>query len=345
MLEVKGLYKKFDDTIINDISFKISSGEIVSIECIDSLGEMLIKLILGKELPGKGEILVNGLSSGNFIKQYGLQSLGVIFSRDGYYKELTVDQYLRFFSKLLNYKGDYRNIMMKLALLDIGNTKIKKLSYQQKRRLSFARERLKDLKLLFFQEPILNTDSDNSRIIMENIQELLDQGVAILCTSVSYKDTLMLGGKSFTLDGKGLVEVTKESEGEEELEDFQNGNNAQEGLSPSFKVEKIPAKFEDKLLLFDPFELDFIESEHGISNLSVRGEKFPCNISLADLETRLKSFGFFRSHRSYLVNLQRVREVVTWTRNSYSLNLDDKNKTSIPLSKGRLEELKKILNL
>ncbi len=34
-----------------------------------------------------------------------------------------------------------------------------------------------------------------------------------------------------------------------------------------------------------------------------------------------------------------------WTRNSYSLILDDKKKSTIPLSKGRIEEPKRILNI
>ncbi|MDD3224426.1 MAG: LytTR family DNA-binding domain-containing protein [Clostridium sp.] len=113
----------------------------------------------------------------------------------------------------------------------------------------------------------------------------------------------------------------------------------------TYKVEKISAKIGEKILLFDPKEIDYVESEQGSTTLSVRGEKFPCNMSLTDLEKRLKNFGFFRCHRSYIVNLQRVREVITWTRNSYSLNLDDKVKSSIPLAKGRIDELKDILSI
>ncbi|MCR1146818.1 hypothetical protein [Clostridium botulinum] len=50
---------------------------------------------------------------------------------------------MKFFSSLLSSKVDYKEIMLKLALLDIGNKKIRDLNYSQKRRLSFARERLK----------------------------------------------------------------------------------------------------------------------------------------------------------------------------------------------------------
>ncbi|MGQ7034873.1 LytTR family transcriptional regulator DNA-binding domain-containing protein, partial [Escherichia coli] len=37
-------------------------------------------------------------------------------------------------------------------------------------------------------------------------------------------------------------------------------------------------------------------------------------------------------HRSYLVNLQRVREVITWTRNSFSLILDDERNQNLLIS-------------
>lgn len=111
------------------------------------------------------------------------------------------------------------------------------------------------------------------------------------------------------------------------------------------RLEKIPAKVGDKLILFDPTEIDYIESSEGVSNLHVMQGTYPCAFSLTVLEDKLKAVGFFRCHRSYLVNLQKVREVITWTRNSYSLILDDAGKSSIPLSKGKYDELKQILGI
>ncbi|NGY80208.1 LytTR family transcriptional regulator (plasmid) [Bacillus megaterium] len=111
------------------------------------------------------------------------------------------------------------------------------------------------------------------------------------------------------------------------------------------RFEKIPAKVNEKIILFNPTEIEFIESNEGVANLHVNGEVFPCSYTLNELFNRLEAFGFFRCHRSYIVNLQKVREVITWTRNSYSLILDDHEKSSIPLSKGKLGELKEIIGL
>ncbi len=52
--------------------------------------------------------------------------------------------------------------------------------------------------------------------------------------------------------------------------------------------------------------------------MHVREGDYVCAMTLSEREARLTGFGFFRCHRSYLVKLQRVREVITWTRNSCS---------------------------
>ena len=191
---------------------------------------------------------------------------------------------------------------------------------------------------MVLQDPIFNMDKDATRIVLQNIEDLCTKGTAVLSISTSFKDAMLIGGKTYILDEDGL----KETEDKKEEVIVSDDKEESESLH---RIEKIPAKIEERILLFDPVEIDYVESESGVSNLNVRGEKFPCMMSLTELEERLECFGFFRCHRSYIVNLQKVREVVTWTRNSYSLTLGDKAKSSIPLSKGKLPELKDILKI
>ncbi|HFE67513.1 MAG TPA: LytTR family transcriptional regulator, partial [Chloroflexi bacterium] len=61
----------------------------------------------------------------------------------------------------------------------------------------------------------------------------------------------------------------------------------------------------------------------------------------------LSRSGFFRAHRSYLVNLQQIKEVIAYTRNSYTLILDNGgsgDRSEIPLSKGAARELRELLD-
>jgi ABC-2 type transport system ATP-binding protein len=321
---------------MKDIDLVIEEGRSASIECSNDYSDLLVDLIIGKEMPAKGEIYLGDKKNIDFLKD-NRSKIGVILREDAMYEGMTIDGYMRLFAELLNTKLDYRDILLKLALLDISKTRIKNLSFSQKRRLSFARERMKEPKLMIIQEPILNLDRDSAKIITENIEELCSTNTAILTTSVYFKNTILVGEKAYRLDYDGMIEM-------EAMEESPLNENSIDS-NKIYKIEKIPAKLEEKILLFDPMEIDYVESVQGVNYLYIRGESFPCSLSLTELEERLKFFGFFRCHRSYLINLQRVKEVVTWTRNSYSLSLGDKTKSSIPLSKGRLEDLKMILKL
>ena len=72
----------------------------------------------------------------------------------------------------------------------------------------------------------------------------------------------------------------------------------------------------------------------------MRREQYAGDFRMSDLEEKLARFGFFRCHRSYIVNMQKVVELVKWTRNSYSLRLAGYEKTDVPLSKGKIQELR-----
>ena len=116
---------------------------------------------------------------------------------------------------------------------------------------------------------------------------------------------------------------------------------AEESAAQGTAVEKIPAKAGETLLLFNPSDIDFAESASGRTALSVRGEEYACALTLEELSVRLERYGFFRCHRSYLVNMQKVQEVVRWTRNSYALRLENGPESGVPLSKGRIDAMRR----
>ncbi len=62
---------------------------------------------------------------------------------------------------------------------------------------------------------------------------------------------------------------------------------------------------------------------------------------LASLDTKL----FWRAHRSYLVNINRIREVVPWFKSSYQLRMDDKKQTEIPVSRAQTRRLRELFGL
>ncbi|MCM1991818.1 LytTR family transcriptional regulator DNA-binding domain-containing protein [Oceanirhabdus seepicola] len=341
-LLIEGIWKDERNlTLIEDLNIRVEEGQSIAIKCSEEIALLLINIILGKIIPPKGKVFIEKIINYQYINK-NKNNIAVIFREEGFYERLSIKDYLLLFHKIYNSKLDLKEVMRRFALLDMANSEINTLTYSQRKRISFARALISNPKILLIQEPTLNLDRESTLIIRESIPYMNSLGISILAFSVSLEETILLEGDSYTLDEKGFTFY------ESDFEDEQISNEdveSEEILKPSFKIDKIPAKIDEKIILFNSIEINYIETLNGVTYINVGKEKFPCSYTLSKLEERLEHSGFFRCHRSYLVNLQKVREVITWTRNSYSLILDDKNKSSIPLSKGRIEELKHILNL
>lgn len=67
--------------------------------------------------------------------------------------------------------------------------------------------------------------------------------------------------------------------------------------------------------------------------------------TIEDLQANLDRDTFWRVHRSYLVNINRIREVVPWFKSSYQLRMDDKKGTEIPVSRVQTRRLRELLKL
>ena len=54
---------------------------------------------------------------------------------------------------------------------------------------------------------------------------------------------------------------------------------------------------------------------------------------------------FWRAHRSFVVNLNHIREVVPWFKSSYQLRMDDKKASEIPVSRTQTRRLRELFKL
>ncbi len=67
--------------------------------------------------------------------------------------------------------------------------------------------------------------------------------------------------------------------------------------------------------------------------------------TIEDLQAHLDRDLFWRVHRSYLVNINRIKEVVPWFKSSYQLRMDDKKHTEIPVSRAQTRRLRELFKL
>ncbi|PEY33336.1 transcriptional regulator [Bacillus cereus] len=318
------------------VQLEIEKGQCVVLQCNNHTAKVLHRIIIGEEEASTGSVLFDGEP----IHKQAYSRIGFCFLKDEAYNRLKVKEYFAFLSGLYDSNISIEEIVQYVGLLDKMSVKIEKLSFSEKRRLHIGRVMIHNPDLIILEEPEQNVDIESTIIIRKAIMKMKEQGKAIFITSSFLSDALSLTEDVYVLNPDGVKKVEIEQEEEEEIDPE---NVVQ--MIPQMKLERIPAKVNDKLILLDPMEIHFIETQNGTTHIHVREGDFVCALTLSELEERLKGFGFFRCHRSYLVNLQRVREVITWTRNSFSLILDDERKSSIPLSKGRMDELKGVIGL
>ncbi|MGE4542951.1 MAG: LytTR family transcriptional regulator DNA-binding domain-containing protein [Pedobacter sp.] len=106
--------------------------------------------------------------------------------------------------------------------------------------------------------------------------------------------------------------------------------------TPQHGFIKVPVSAGGEILLIAPEEIVFIKAENIYSQvLTVDGEFF-CDLSLGVLEAGLSRERFFRIHRSYLVNLEKVQKVVR-SGNTVSLQMVGSDRL-LPVSRQRTRE-------
>ena len=67
--------------------------------------------------------------------------------------------------------------------------------------------------------------------------------------------------------------------------------------------------------------------------------------TLDDLQARLDPAVFWRVHRSHLVNINKIKEIVPWFSRNYILRMKDARSTEIPVSRAQTKRLREYLKL
>lgn len=318
-------------------NLRIEAGETIAIHTTTDAIQTILQLLEGRATASRGTITLEGQKPSSTLPYK--HNIGLSFIEEGIYERLSVIDNLRFFHQWYLSSRTIEEVMQRLHLTKISHKKGKKLTYSERRRIQVARVLLLNPSLFVFQELDQNVDIETKAIFIHLLEELKKEEKGVLVLASNLESAITLTDQVYRLDQYGLTTIDTKEEEEEAVEE----SNDSASVSTEIPFEKIPTKVDKKIILFHPEDIDFIESASGSVYLSVNKEQFQAVFTLSELEERLQPYGFFRCHRSFLVNLQKVVEVITWTRNSYSLKLDDGSE--IPLSKSKLLTLKQLLGI
>lgn len=115
---------------------------------------------------------------------------------------------------------------------------------------------------------------------------------------------------------------------------------------PPTQPSKVLVRSQQRLLLVDAEDLVFASIEGGLISVTARDVEGSSNYrTLEELHAALDSESFWRPHRSYLVNIHHIKEVVPWFKSSFMIKMNDKKQTDIPVSRQQTKRLRELFKL
>jgi two-component system, LytTR family, response regulator LytT len=109
---------------------------------------------------------------------------------------------------------------------------------------------------------------------------------------------------------------------------------------------KLLVKSQQRMILIDADDMIYASIQDGAITIYARDAEGESNYRTVDeLAEMLDPGVFWRPHRSYLININHIKEVVPWFKSSYMLKMDDKRATEIPVSRAQTKRLRELLKL
>jgi two-component system LytT family response regulator/two-component system response regulator LytT len=136
-----------------------------------------------------------------------------------------------------------------------------------------------------------------------------------------------------------LDERQKEQEVTEEL------GTAANVSSPAMRT-KLLVRANNRSLIIDAQDLVYATIDEGTIVVVTSQFEGQSNYrTIEELQSNLDPYLFWRVHRSFLVNINKIREVIPWFKSSFQLKMDDKKQTEIPVSRIQTRRLRTLLKI
>jgi two-component system LytT family response regulator/two-component system response regulator LytT len=116
--------------------------------------------------------------------------------------------------------------------------------------------------------------------------------------------------------------------------------------SPPPQQMKLLLRSSGRLLLIDSKDMIFATIEGGLISMMTKEIEGESNYrTIEELQANLDPAIFWRVHRSFIININHIKEVVPWFKSSYQLRMDDRKNTEIPVSRAQTKRLRELLKL
>jgi two-component system response regulator LytT len=115
---------------------------------------------------------------------------------------------------------------------------------------------------------------------------------------------------------------------------------------PGPQRTKLLVRSNNRNLIVDAQDLIYATIDDGLITVVASQVEGESNYrTIEELQSNLDPDIFWRVHRSFLININRIKEVIPWFKSSFQLKMDDKRNTEIPVSRVQTKRLRALLKL
>jgi len=190
LIQVENLYRYYGtNCAVQDVSFEVRRGEVVGFLGPNGAGKSTTMLMISGNLaPSAGRILINGIDILDDPKAAKAE-LGFLPEQPPLYRELTVDEYLAYCTKLNRIVRDQRrgaidNAKQRCGLTEVGHRLIGNLSKGFQQRVGLAQAIIHSPAVIILDEPTVGLDPIQIREIRGLIRDLASEHSVILSTHI-----------------------------------------------------------------------------------------------------------------------------------------------------------------
>jgi ABC-2 type transport system ATP-binding protein len=217
VLAVNGLVKRYGErTVVDEVSFHIAAGETYGLLGPNGAGKTtIISMVAGLIPADAGSVSVVGKAMAP-TSAVPKGNIGLVPQELAIYPDLSAKENLRFFGRLQGLRGKQLStrtaeVLELIGLADRAGEQTKKFSGGMKRRLNIGIGLLHRPTLLILDEPTVGVDPQSRNSILESVEGLATEGMAVLYTTHYMEEAERLCDRIAILDeGRVQAEGTRE---------------------------------------------------------------------------------------------------------------------------------------
>jgi len=212
-IEVRDLHKSYDEVeAVRGVSFEVARGEVFCLLGPNGAGKTsIVEILEGYRKRSHGEARVLGMDPAHGQRELR-ERVGIVLQQCGVQNDLTVTELIEMYGRYHERRRPVDELVELVELGDKRETRARKLSGGQLRRLDLALALVGDPDLVFLDEPTTGFDPGARRQAWSTIRSLCDLGKTVFLTTHYMDEAQHLANRVAVMNAGQIIAMGRPEE-------------------------------------------------------------------------------------------------------------------------------------